>query len=90
MHFTIDFDYLRSVDQPKRNPPDIFLRKYIMSDLDRYITKRKDASPTFASDFENGYETFKFEVLLEEALKEAGLTQADLAKRRVSQKSDIF
>ena len=52
-----------------------------MNDLDRYIDKRKQASPTFAKTFENGYKAFKFGVLLKEARKEAGLTQAELAER---------
>ncbi len=60
-----------------------------MSDLDRYIDKRKKASIAFASDFDSEYETFKFGVLLKEARKEAGLTQADLAKRMATQKSAI-
>ncbi len=60
-----------------------------MNDLDRYINKRKQASPSFATDFDNGYEAFKIGVLLKEARKEAGLTQAELAERMATQKSAI-
>lgn len=60
-----------------------------MNDLESYINKRKEASATFASDFDSGYETFKFGVLLKQARKEAGLTQADLAERMATQKSAI-
>ena len=56
-----------------------------MNDLESYINKRKEASATFASD----YETFKFGVLLKQARKEAALTQADLAERMATQKSAI-
>lgn len=49
----------------------------------------KKTSATFAKDFDNNYETFKFGVLLKEARKEAGLTQADLAERMATQKSAI-
>lgn len=60
-----------------------------MNDLNRYISKRKQASTDFAKDFDQGYEAFKFGVLLKEARKHAGLTQAELAERMDTKKSAI-
>lgn len=60
-----------------------------MTDLDRYINKRKQASVDFADGFDEGYEDFKFGVLLKQARIEAGLTQADLASKMSTQKSAI-
>lgn len=60
-----------------------------MNDLDRYITKRKQASDTFAEEFDQGYEVFKFGVLLKQARQQAGLTQSELAERMATQKSAV-
>jgi len=52
-----------------------------MDDLDNYIQKRKNASPDFAQQFEDGYESFKFDVLIRQAreqAKQAGLTKKDI------------
>ena len=43
-----------------------------MSDLQKYITKRKATDPEFAENFESGYEEFKIGVLLKMAREEAG------------------
>ncbi len=60
-----------------------------MSDLQRYITTRKDADSEFAEGFDEGYQAFKFGALLKEARKEAGLTQVEIAAMLHTQKSAI-
>jgi hypothetical protein len=45
-----------------------------MSDLQKYIKKRKKRDPEFANGFDTGYEQFKIGVLLKQAREEAGLT----------------
>jgi len=60
-----------------------------MSDLQKYISKRKKRDSEFAEDFEIGYEQFKLGVLLREARVKAGLTQEELARRMNTKKSAI-
>ena len=60
-----------------------------MSDLQKYISKRKKRDSEFAYDFEIGYEQFKLGVLLREAREKAGLTQEELARRMNTKKSAI-
>ena len=60
-----------------------------MSDFQKYLAKRKEADSDLANNYEEGYLTFKFGVLLKEARKEAGLTQLDLACKLHTQKSAI-
>ena len=60
-----------------------------MSDLQKYISKRKKRDPEFAADLEIGYEQFKLGVLLREAREKAGLTQEELARRMNTKKSAI-
>lgn len=60
-----------------------------MSDLQKYISRRKIRDPEFAEDFEIGYEQFKLGVLLREAREKAGLTQEELARRMNTKKSAI-
>lgn len=60
-----------------------------MSDLQDYIAKRKAADADFAENFDEGFEAFKFGVVLKEARKAAGLTQMDVALRLETQKSAI-
>lgn len=43
-----------------------------MSDLKKYVEKRKASDPEFAENYESGYREFKIGVLLREARKEAG------------------
>jgi DNA-binding XRE family transcriptional regulator len=50
-----------------------------MSDLQKYIEKRKARDPEFAENYDRGYEQFKIGVLLKQARQEAGFTQEDLA-----------
>ena len=60
-----------------------------MSDLQKYITKRKAIDSKFAENFESGYEEFKIGVLLKMAREEAGYTQAELAEKLNTKKSAI-
>lgn len=60
-----------------------------MSDLQKYIKKRKARDPEFAKGFDTGYEQFKIGVLLKQAREETGLTQEELAVRLETQKSAI-
>ncbi len=52
-----------------------------MSDLEKYIEKRKQTNPEFADQFEAGYLSFKIGVMLAQAREEAGLTKEDLANQ---------
>ncbi len=60
-----------------------------MSDVDKYIQRRKQNDPEFALDFESGYSSFKIGVLLAQARVEAGMTQEELASRLNLHKSTI-
>lgn len=60
-----------------------------MSDLKKYINKRKKSDPVFANGFEAGYEQFKIGVMLKIAREEAGLTQEQLAEKLQTKKSAI-
>jgi len=60
-----------------------------MSDLDKYISKRKKKDPEFARGFEEGYEEFKIGVVLKQARQQAGLTQEQLAKMLQTKKTAI-
>lgn len=60
-----------------------------MSDLKKYIEKRKARDAEFAKNFEDGYQEFKIGEMLKLARKEAGLTQEDIAKAMHTKKSAI-
>lgn len=60
-----------------------------MSDLKKYIEKRKARSPAFAEGFEEGYENFRIGVLLKQARLEAGLTQDEVANAIGTRKTAI-
>jgi len=60
-----------------------------MSDLKRYIKKRKETDKEFAKDFDKGYQEFKIGEMLRLARIEAGLTQEDIAKKLNTKKSAI-
>ncbi len=60
-----------------------------MSEVERYVEKRKARSSQFAKDFESGYEAFEFSVMLREARKRAGVTQEAIAKKLRTKKSAI-
>jgi HTH-type transcriptional regulator/antitoxin HipB len=60
-----------------------------MSDLKKYVAKRKKTDQEFAEGFEEGYEQFKIGVVLRQARESAGLTQEELAIRLKTQKTAI-
>jgi ribosome-binding protein aMBF1 (putative translation factor) len=60
-----------------------------MSDLQKYIKKRKKKNSEFAKDFDSGYEQFKIGVLLKQAREEAGMSQEELAAKLKTKKSAI-
>ena len=60
-----------------------------MSDIRQYVKKRKARDQEFAYKFDIGYEEFKLGVMLRQAREEAGLTQAQLARKMATKKSAI-
>ena len=60
-----------------------------MSDLQKYIKKRKSNDKEFEQNFELGYEEFKIGEMLKQARKECGLTQEDIAIQLHTKKSAI-
>jgi ribosome-binding protein aMBF1 (putative translation factor) len=60
-----------------------------MSDVERYIKRRKVTDPAFAEGFEAGYREFEIGVVLRQAREDAGLTQEELAKRINTKKTAI-
>lgn len=61
----------------------------IMSDLKKYITKRKNRDIDFAINFDEGYTEFKLSEALKQLRHQAGVTQEDLASRLHIQKTAI-
>ena len=60
-----------------------------MSDVEKYIARRKKTNPEFALSFEEGYRNFEIGVLLRQAREEAGLTQEQLAELIQTRKTAI-
>lgn len=60
-----------------------------MSDLQKYIKKRKKRDLTFDRGFEAEYEQFKIGVILKQVREQAGLTQEELARRLHTKKTAI-
>lgn len=60
-----------------------------MSDLKKYISKRKAMDSEFSADFDEGYQSFKIGVLLKQAREAAGLTQEEIAEKLHTKKSAI-
>jgi DNA-binding XRE family transcriptional regulator len=60
-----------------------------MSDLKKYIEKRKKVDPEFAEGYDEGYEQFKFGVLLQMSREQAGMTQEQVAEKLGTKKSAI-
>jgi DNA-binding XRE family transcriptional regulator len=60
-----------------------------MSDLKKYIKKRKSNDAEFAKGFDSGYEQFKIGVMLKQAREEAGITQEELAHSLHTKKTAI-
>jgi HTH-type transcriptional regulator / antitoxin HipB len=60
-----------------------------MSDLQKYITKRKKRDREFAEDYDKGFENFKIGVVLRQAREKEGITQEEIAKKLNTKKSAI-
>ena len=58
-----------------------------VSDLERYVKKRKCVDAKFAEGFEVGYSNFKVGVLLRRVREQAGMTEDDVARRLKTKKS---
>ncbi|MFP4486604.1 MAG: helix-turn-helix domain-containing protein [Campylobacterales bacterium] len=60
-----------------------------MSDLKRYVAKRKQSDKDFADGYDAGYQDFKIGEMLKQARLEAGLTQEEMAEKLHTKKSAI-
>jgi len=60
-----------------------------MSDLKKYISKRKANDPEFAQGYDEGFEEFKIGLILRQEREKSGLTQEELAKKIRTTKSAI-
>ncbi len=60
-----------------------------MSDLQKYINKRKKSDKEFEKNFDAGYQEFKIGEILKQARLEKGLTQEDIANKLNTKKSAI-
>lgn len=60
-----------------------------MSDLQKYITKRKKTDKAFAENYDEGFETFKIGVMLRRARENEGITQEEIARKLNTKKSAI-
>jgi HTH-type transcriptional regulator / antitoxin HipB len=60
-----------------------------MSDLHKYIDRRKGRDKEFAEGFEAGYSNFKIGILLKQARERAGMTQDEVARKLKTKKSAI-
>lgn len=60
-----------------------------MSDLQKYVKKRKESDKSFAQNYDEGYNEFKIGELLKQARIEAGITQEALAQQLNTKKSAI-
>jgi HTH-type transcriptional regulator / antitoxin HipB len=60
-----------------------------MSNLKKYVKKRKAKDAAFAEAYESGYSDLKLGVMLRQARENAGFTQEELAKKLKTKKSAI-
>lgn len=60
-----------------------------MSDLKKYINKRKASDPDFEQGYDAGLEEFKIGLVLRQEREKSGLTQEELAKKIKTTKSAI-
>lgn len=60
-----------------------------MSDLQKYIDKRKKIDQEFSINFDEGHKQFKIGIILRQARESAGFTQQELAKQLNTKKSAI-
>ncbi len=61
----------------------------MMSDLQKYIDRRKRRDAEFGEGFEAGYSNFKVGILLRQARERAGMTQDEVAEKLKTKKSAI-
>jgi len=60
-----------------------------MSDLKKYVSRRKSSDSEFRDGYEEGYKAFKIGVLLRQAREASGLTQEEIAEKLHTKKSAI-
>jgi len=60
-----------------------------MSDLKKYVAKRKKTDKAFAKDYDKGFENFKIGVMLREVRETSGITQEQVARELKTNKSAI-
>jgi HTH-type transcriptional regulator / antitoxin HipB len=60
-----------------------------MSDVEKYIARRKKERPRFEKGFEAGYRAFEFSVMLRRARERVGVTQEHVARKLRTKKSAI-
>ncbi len=60
-----------------------------MSDLQKYIEKRKKNDPEFADNYDEGYKNFKIGAILKQSRLEKGYTQEQLAELLNTKKTAI-
>jgi len=60
-----------------------------MSDLQKYISKRRASDSEFNDNYDEGYQAFKIGALLRQAREASGLTQEEIAKMLNTKKSAI-
>jgi HTH-type transcriptional regulator/antitoxin HipB len=60
-----------------------------MSDLKKYISKRKANDSDFAQGYDEGFEEFRIGLILRQEREKTGLTQEELAKKIRTTKSAI-
>ncbi len=60
-----------------------------MSDLKKYIDRRKQTDQEFSSGFDEGYKAFKIGAALKQAREASGLTQEQIATKLHTKKSAI-
>lgn len=60
-----------------------------MSNLQAYISERKNNDPEFAEGYDEGLRNFKIGVLLKQAREKAGLTQDEVAEQLNTKKTVV-
>jgi len=60
-----------------------------MSDLQKYISKRKERDAEFGENYDKGFENFKIGALLRQARENSGVTQEEIARKLNTKKSAI-
>lgn len=60
-----------------------------MSDLQNYISKRRNSDKAFDQGFDEGFQLFSIGVMLKQAREASGLTQEEMARRLQTKKSAI-